>query len=142
MRAFLRKCRGALGLGLLSAGAWAIIFALISLVVGILDPDSIDPGEGPLRVAPIGAVFGFVSGIVFALLLALGEGRKTLRDLSIKRAALWGMLGTSAYPLLTHVDDEAALIFGPIGAALAAVTVAVAKRGEFGAPPEQPKLPR
>jgi hypothetical protein len=142
MRAFLRKCRGALGLGLLSAVAWAIIFALIAVVIGIVDPDSIDPGEGPLHVAPIGAVFGFVSGIVFALLLALGEGRKTLRDLSVKRAALWGMLGTAAYPLLTPVGDEAVLIFGPIGAALAAVTVAVAKKGELGAPPEQPKLPR
>jgi hypothetical protein len=141
MRPFLRKCRGALGLGLLSAGAWAIIFALIAVVIGIFDPDSIDQGEGPLHVAPIGALFGFVSGIVFALLLAVGEGRKTLRDLSIARAALWGMLGTAAYPLLTPVGDEAVLIFGPIGAALAAACVAVAKRAELGASPEQPKLP-
>jgi hypothetical protein len=141
MRAFLRKCRGALGLSLLSAGAWAIIFALISVVIGIVDPDSIDPGEAPLHVAPVGAVFGFVSGIVFALLLALGEGRKTLRDLSIKRAALWGMLGTAAYPLLTPVGNEAVLILGPIGAALAAVSVAVAKKAELGSGREQPKLP-
>ena len=141
MRAFLRKCRGTFGLGLLSAGAWAIIFALIAVIIGILDPDSIDPGEGPWHVAPIGAVFGFVSGIVFALLLALGEGRKKVRDLSIKRAALWGMLGTAAYPLLTPVGDEAVLILGPIGAALAAAVVAVAKRAELASSPEQPKLP-
>jgi hypothetical protein len=141
MRAFLRKCRGALGLSLLSAAAWAIIFALISVVIGVFDPDSIDAGEGPLHVAPIGAVYGFISGAVFALLLALGEGRRTLRDLSTKRAALWGMLGTAAYPLLTRVDDMAVLILGPIGAALAAVSVAVAKKAELGASAERPKLP-
>jgi hypothetical protein len=141
MRAFLRKCRGALGLSVLSAATWAIIFAAISVVVGILDPGDIDAGEGPLHVAPIGAVFGFVSGVVFSLLLALGESRNAVRDLSIKRAALWGMLGTAAYPLLTPVDDIAVLIFGPVGAALAAATVAVAKRAELGSSREQPKLP-
>jgi hypothetical protein len=121
---------------------WAAIFTALVLIAGLVDPDSIDPGDGPLiRVAGIGAVFGLVSGVGFGLLLSLAEGREAIRDLSLSRAALWGMLGTAAYPLLTPVDDGMLLIVCPIGAALAAASVAVAKRAELGASPEQPQLP-
>ena len=135
MRAFLRKCRGALGLGLTWSVAWAAIFALLAVVVGVVDPDSIDPGEGPLRIAGIGAVFGFISGAGFGLLLSMAEGRKMLRGLSVWRAALWGALGTAAFPLLTSVDNRMLYLVCPIGAALAASWVAIAKRG---APRDEP----
>jgi hypothetical protein len=115
--------------------AWAAIFALLAVVVGVVDPDSIDPGEGPLRVAGIGAVFGFLSGAGFGLLLSMAEGRKMLRGLSVWRAALWGALGTAAFPLLTSVDNRMLYLVCPIGAALAASWVAIAKRG---APRDEP----
>jgi hypothetical protein len=115
--------------------AWAAIFALLAVVVGVVDPDSIDPGEGPLRVAGIGAVFGFISGAGFGLLLSMAEGRKRLRGLSVWRAALWGALGTAAFPLLTSVDNRMLYLVCPIGAALAASWVAIAKRG---APRDEP----
>lgn len=140
MGAFLRKCRGALGIAATWGTVWAAIFAALGLTIGLLAPDSIDPGEGPVRVAWIGAIYGVVSGAVFAVLLALTEGRKSIRDLSLSRAALWGMLGTAAFPLLTPVDNSMLLILCPIGAALAAASVAVAKRAELNASPEQPKL--
>jgi len=135
MRAVLRKCRGALGLGLTWSVAWAAIFALLAVVVGVVDPDSIDPGEGPLRVAGIGAVFGLISGAGFGLLLSMAEGRKMLRGLSVWRAALWGALGTAAFPLLTSVDNRMLYLVCPIGAALAASWVAIAKRGAPGDEP-------
>ena len=142
MGAFLKRCRGALGIGVTWGAAWAAIFAAVALIIGLVDPDSIDPGEGPIRVAGIGAVFGLVSGAGFGVLLSVAEGRKAIRDLSLSRAALWGALGTAAFPLLTPVDNSMLLIVCPIGAALAAASVAVAKRAELGASPEQPKLPR
>jgi hypothetical protein len=141
MRAFLRRGRGALGISVTWGAAWAVIFAGVALIIGLVDPDSIDPGEGPVRTAAIGALFGFVSGAVFSVLLALAESRKAIRDLSLARAALWGMLGTAAYPLLTPVDNSIVFILCPIGAALAAASVAIAKKAALGAPPEQPKLP-
>jgi len=70
MGAFLRRCRGTLGIGVTWGAVWAAIFAALVLIVGLVDPDSIDPGEGPIRVAGIGAVFGFVSGAGFGLLLS------------------------------------------------------------------------
>lgn len=140
MGAFLRKCRGALGIAVTWGTAWAAIFAALGLTIGLLDPHSVDPGEGPFRVAWIGAVYGVVSGAAFAVLFALAEGRKAIRDLSLRRAALWGMLGTAAFPLLTSVDNSVLLIVCPVGAVLAAASVAVAKKAELVASPEQPKL--
>ena len=142
MRAFLRKCRGALGFGVMWGVAWAAIFAAIAFAVGIFDPDSIDPGEGPLRVGAIGGIFGFVSGIAFGATLALADGRKSLSKLSVGRAALWGAIGTALFPLLTAVDNSMLIILCPIGAALAAGSVAIAKKAELRASEELAKLPR
>ena len=142
MGAFLRRCRGALGIGVTWGAVWAAIFAALAVIIGLVDPDSIDPGEGPIRVAGIGAVFGFVSGVGFGVLLSLAEGRKAIRDLSLGRAALWGMLGTAAFPLLTPVNNSLLLFVCPIGAALAVASVAVAKQAELSASSEQPKLPK
>src|SRR5262245_29469477 len=130
MRSLLRKLRGALGMGLTWAVVWALIFYAIGTVIGIVDPDSIDPGEEPIRISLIGGVFGLVSGVVFSTLLAAGDRNKKIRDLSLARAAIWGFLGTSVFPLISGADARMALIFGPIGAALAAGMVALAKRGE------------
>jgi hypothetical protein len=116
-------------MGITWAVLWALIFFLIGTIIGVVDPDSIDPGEEPHRIAGIGAIFGFISGLFFSALLATGDRHKKIRDLSMGRAALWGLLGTAAFPLLTPVDNSMALIFGPIGAALAAGMVAVAKKG-------------
>ena len=56
MRAFLRRCRGALGLSIVWGTVWAAIFAALTVVIGIVDPDSIDPGETVVRIAWIGGV--------------------------------------------------------------------------------------
>ncbi len=138
MHAFLRKCRGAFGLGLTWSVAWAALFALLAVIIGVVDPDSIDPGEGPLRVAGIGALFGFISGTAFGAVLSMTEGRGVLRGLSVWRAALWGAIGTAVFPLLTTVDNRLLYFVCPIGAALAAISVAVAKKAERGAQSEMP----
>jgi hypothetical protein len=139
MRAFLRKCRGMLGVAITWGAVWAAVFALIAFVIGIFDPDSIDPGEGPLPISGIGAVFGAVSGIVFGVLLALAERRKTLEDLSLIRVALWGAVATAVYPLLTPVPNGMLVFVCPIGAALAVGLVAFAKKGRVAVPHETPQ---
>ena len=41
MDAFLRKCRGMLGIGATWSAAWAAIFAALATIIGIIDPGSI-----------------------------------------------------------------------------------------------------
>lgn len=96
--------------------AWGAIFWLISLIIGFVDPGSIDPGEEPIRIAGMGAFFGLVSGAAFGVLLSVNERRKGILELSMTRAIVWGILGTALFPL-------------------------VAKKAALPATPEQPKLP-
>lgn len=138
MRAFLRICRAILGVAFTWGTVWGAVFALIALAVGVIDPDSIDPGETPLRIAGLGAVFGAVSGIVFGVLLSVAERRKTLRELSLVRVALWGAVAAAVFPLVTPLDNRMLIIVCPIGAALAVGLVAVAKKGSVAARHEKP----
>jgi len=121
--------------------AWGAIFALISVIIGFVNPGSIDPGEGPIRTAGIGAIFGLVSGAAFGVLLSISERRKGILELSMTRAIVWGILGTALFPLLTPVHESTLLILCPIGAALAAGSLALAKKAALRAAPDQPKLP-
>ena len=120
--------------------AWGAFFALLSLIIGFVDPPSIDPGEGPIRIGSIGFIYGLVSGAGFGVLLSLSERRKGILELSMTRAIVWGILGTALFPLLTTVHDSMLLIVCPIGAALAAGSLALAKRAALRAAPDQPKL--
>ena len=130
VNSLLRKLRGALGIGLTWGVLWAAIGFLTGVIIGIVDPDSIDPGESPLIAGAIVGVVGFISGVGFSVLLSLTEARKSIRDLSPARAALWGMLGAAALPLLTGMPNQLALITCPLGAVFAGVSVAIARRGE------------
>jgi len=138
---FLRRCRGALGISVTWGGVWAAVFAALGLTVGILSPESIDPGEDPLRISLIGAFYGFVSGAVFGGLLSLAEGGKRLLDLSLRRVALCGAVATAVWPLLTPVANSMLIFLCPIGAALAAGSVALAKKAELRASAQPPQLP-
>lgn len=120
--------------------AWGAIFAL-GLIIGVLNPDSIDPGEGPIRIGGIGFIYGLVSGAAFGVLLSVSERRKGILELSMTRAIVWGILGTALFPLLTPVHESTLLILCPIGAALAAGSLALAKKAALRAAPDQPKLP-
>lgn len=130
MHKFLRRCRGVLGIGLTWSVAWAALFFALGVVISIFDPDSIDPGEEPYRIAQIGAIVGFVAGAGFGLLIAFGEARKKLLNLSLARAGLWGAIASSLLPLLTSANDNMVIFMAPIGAALGAASVGVAKRAE------------
>lgn len=140
MRTWLRRLRGALALGVLWGVVWAIAMAITVTIIGFVDPASVDPGEGPLRAAMIGGVFGVLAGSLFALVFAVAERRRSIADLSVWRAAIWGMIAAAAMPLLTVIDNRLLLIVCPIGGAIAAGTVALAKRETLGAPREPPRI--
>jgi hypothetical protein len=129
MKELIRRLRGALGIGLTWAALWVVLGSVLMLVIGIVDPDQIDPGEGPAKALPILALVGFLCGVGFAGLFSLAERRRTVRDLSVVRAALWGLLGGVAIPLLMGTDGSMGWITGSLGALFAATSVAIARRG-------------
>ncbi|MDQ5871776.1 MAG: hypothetical protein M3547_06165 [Acidobacteriota bacterium] len=53
MGARLRRLRGVLAIGLTWGALWAAVFGALSIATALVDPDSIDPGEGPIRVGTI-----------------------------------------------------------------------------------------
>lgn len=130
MGTWLRKLRGALGLGLAWAFAWFAAGMVLLLIVG---PDAADV---PF---PIGFGFiGFLAGVTFSMVLSITEGARRFDEMSIPRFALWGGVGgvvlSVAFSLLAGLGLGAPLILGPVfgvaGAACAASTLALARMAE------------
>ena len=128
----LRRFLGIAGIGLTWGIAWALVFAILALIASVVDPDSIDPGEGPIFVFQIGLTVGFVSGVLFGVLLAWAENRKSVRDLSVMRAVLWGALGSAILPLATPMNDSVLLNTIPLGVISASATAAMARAASRG----------
>lgn len=129
MRTWLRRLRGAVGIGLAWAGAWFGAGLVLLLIVG---PDAADV---PF---PIGFGFlGFLAGVTFSGVLGLIEGRRNFEQMSLPRFALWGGLGAllfaGVFVLVTDIPWSALAILGPVfglsGAACAAGSLALARKG-------------
>jgi nitrate/nitrite transporter NarK len=141
MTNLLRMLRGMLGMGITWAVGWAMVMFLIGTIIGIVDPDSIDPGEEPWRMAGVIAVVGFLSGTAFAAIFASAERRRKIRDLSVLRSAFWGALGGAVLPLVTSMNDAVLANTMPLGALFAATTVAIARRAALREPEQLDVLP-
>ena len=128
MRLLARRVRGALGIGVTWGALWIAIGVVVITLLAVFRPEEIDPGEGPAKVLPIFGLVGFLSGLGFAVWLSLAERRRTLRQLSLLRVALWGLLGGVAIPLLMGTDGSMGWVTGPMGAAFAGASVAAARR--------------
>jgi hypothetical protein len=94
MKQWLRRLRGALGMGLTWAAGWAPIGAAAGAVLHVVLPGS------PLSLgvviglnAATFAALGFLGGTGFAGILGLGEGRRRFDQLSLPRFAAWGAVG-------------------------------------------------
>ena len=84
MRKWLRRVRGALGMGVVWGAAWSAVGVVPRWVLGF-NPD-----------APFGIIFGvlgFVAGVTFSMVLVLTEGRRRFDQLSLPRFAMWGAVG-------------------------------------------------
>ncbi len=145
----LRKLRGLLGVGATWGALWAGIGAVIGFVVGVVNP-GVWVWSNPVIEWALGiGAYGFISGVGFGGLLSLREGSRMLGELSLKRVALWGVLGSVAVPLLfgalgffdatTTLADiiGAMLVTGGLGGTFAPGSIAIARRAELGEAEEQ-----
>ena len=93
MRKWLRRIRGALGVGLTWAAGWSVGGALLAVL------PAASPVNGPSIVALVSgfvlqfAAMGFIGGVAFSTVLATTEGRRRFDQLSLTRIAVWGALG-------------------------------------------------
>jgi hypothetical protein len=84
MRKWLRRVRGAIGLGFTWGAAWAGAGVVLAAMTGF-------EADAPFPL--IFGVLGFVAGVIFSAFLALTEGRRSFDQMSLPRFAAWGATG-------------------------------------------------
>lgn len=84
MRRWLRRIRGAIGMGVTWGAAWSAVGLVPRWVFGF-------NADAPFPL--VFGVFGFMAGVTFAVVLALAEGRRRFDQMSLPRFAGWGALG-------------------------------------------------
>jgi len=139
VRRWLRRIRGAIGMGLTWAMAWfgAGMIMLIGLVL-------LTGSSGADVPYPLGfGAFGFVAGVAFSGVLGLLEGRRRFDQMSLPRFAGWGAAGglllTVVFVALVALTEDPAflwnlLVVGPLfavaGAGSATGALALARKAE------------
>lgn len=83
MRKWLRRLRGAIGMGFTWGAAWAVA----GIVAAVVYPEA----DAPFPL--VFGVLGFFAGVTFAVFLALTEGRRRFDQMSLPRFAAWGATG-------------------------------------------------
>lgn len=84
MQKWLRRIRGAIGMGLTWGAAWFGVGILPRWVFGI---------ETDVPIPLVFGLLGLVAGATFSGLLALTQGRRTFDQMSLPRFAGWGAVG-------------------------------------------------
>jgi hypothetical protein len=130
MSKWLRRIRGAIGMGLTWAAAWFAAGMALLLVVGF------GAADVPF---PLGfGLLGFLAGITFSGVLGLIEGRRRFDQMSLPRFALWGATGglvfSGIFVSVASLGVGALLVLGPVfalaGAGGAAGSLALARVAE------------
>ncbi|MGD2069136.1 MAG: hypothetical protein PVI57_10725 [Gemmatimonadota bacterium] len=133
MKTWLRRIRGAIGMGLTWAVAWFAAGIILLLVAGV--------GAADVPFPLLFGAFGFLAGAVFSGVLGLVEGRRRFDQMSISRFAGWGAVGglllSVIFALVAVLAGDATpdlLVLGAVfalsGAASAAGSLAIARRAE------------
>lgn len=140
MKKWLRRVRGAVGLGI----TWALCWAPVAVLIGfIVDPD----GSLDEMWPAIGAYPGFLGGVIFSIVLGIAARHRRLDELSVRGTAAWGALAGLIVGTLPFLIGEpgtervwllATVVIGTIttlSAASAAASLALAQRAERRAIP-------
>jgi hypothetical protein len=94
MKKWLRRIRGAVGMGLIWAAGWALAGVLIGvasmLLPGLPWDSFFAVFDAPL---PALAIPGFCGGVFFSAVLGIAGRRRRFRELSLPRFAAWGAVG-------------------------------------------------
>ena len=84
MRKWLRRIRGAIGMGVTWGAAWSGAGIVLAVVTRFR-------ADAPFPL--VFGVLGFIAGVIFSALLTLTEGGRTLDQMSLPRFAGWGAMG-------------------------------------------------
>jgi hypothetical protein len=84
MRKWLRRIRGAIGMGFIWGAAWSGAGITLAVATGF-------EADAPFPL--VFGVLGFIAGIIFSSCLALTESRRRFDQLSLPRIAAWGAIG-------------------------------------------------
>lgn len=91
MPKWLRRIRGAIGMGVAWAAAWVAVGFVPRWVFGV---------ETDLPIPLLFGGLGFMAGVTFSGVLVLTEGRRRLDQLSLPRVTTWGAVGGLALSAL------------------------------------------
>jgi hypothetical protein len=130
MRSLIRRIRGLLGLGVFSAMTWALFGAALGTVIFLLDPASVDAGEGPLWIAYYLGRTGFVAGVAAGALIAAIERRKALFDVRMGTVVAVGAVAGAALPWIAFAPRAMLPFLVVLSAGTAASALGLARRGE------------
>ena len=129
MKTWLRRIRGAIGIGLTWAAAWFGAGLMLLLVVGV--------GAADVPFPLLFGLLGFLAGSTFSAVLGTLAGRRKFAEASRPRFAGWGALAgliLSGFFVLAVGPASEFLVLGPVfalaGAISAAGTLALARRTE------------
>lgn len=136
MKKWLKRIRGAVGMGL----TWALVWAPVAVLIGLfVDPD----GSMDEMWPAIGAYPGFLGGVVFSIVLAIAARDRRLHELSLARVAAWGagaglLVGVLPFTIGEPTTERplwllATVVIGTItllSAVSAAGSLALARRAE------------
>ncbi len=135
MKKWLKRIRGALGIGLTWAAAWGGVGLILALVVGAILGDLFVF----LGASVVYAATGFIGGAIFSTVLGIAEGRRRFDEMSLWRfaggGAVGGLLLAMSLNLLT-ASATPLLWFGTsvfvalLGAGSAAGSLALARRAD------------
>ena len=130
MKNWVRRIRGAMGMGLTWAFAWFSAGMGLLVIVG---PNAADV---PF---PLGfGLLGFLAGVTFSGVLGLVEGRRRFDQMSLPRFFAWGGLGgllfSGIFVSLAGLGASTLIVLAPVfglaGAGCAAGTLALARLAE------------
>ncbi len=121
MKRWLRRIRGAVGMGLTWAAGWALVGVLIGLSwsLGLPMEWFVEVFDAPL---PALAVPGFFGGAVFSTVLGIAGRRRRFDELSLPG---FGALGAVGGLLLGLVPSLVALSAGTVSVAAAAGIIGI-----------------
>jgi uncharacterized membrane protein len=123
----LRRLRGVIGIALIWATVWASLFTILTGILQLFLP--FDSDVGTFRMMSIIGWVGFISGGIFGILLSFNESGKAIRNLSLVRVMMWGILSSAVYPLVTQRANQ---VFWTctFGALVALSLIALARKVE------------
>lgn len=128
MQKWLRRIRGAIGMGFSWGAAWAGAGMVLAALTGF-------KADAPFPL--IFGVLGFIAGVIFSAFLALTESRRRFDQMSLPRFAGWGAMGglllSAAFAKAASLDLGDVLAIAPTFALASAVcasgSLALARRG-------------